>query len=96
MRRAMAEGVGSLELLRDGNGCVGEGRCPWEGATSLEEWSSTAMGVVGEQGRRAMEGSSVAMELLHQRTSRKQREGLRGEEEGCWWRLEKNRGGSAK
>jgi hypothetical protein len=24
-------------------GCAGEGRCPWEGAASLEEWSSAAM-----------------------------------------------------
>ena len=25
------------------NGCAGEGSCPWEGAASMEEWSSAAM-----------------------------------------------------
>jgi hypothetical protein len=34
-----------LEVRAQGtwNGCAGEGRCPWEGAPSLEEWSSAAM-----------------------------------------------------
>jgi hypothetical protein len=33
------EGARRVELLGDGNGCAGEGRCPWEGAASLEECS---------------------------------------------------------
>jgi hypothetical protein len=40
-----------------------------------------------KRGRRG--GSLAAMELLPLRTYRKQREGPRGGEEGCWWRLEK-------
>jgi hypothetical protein len=46
-RRGLGQGrvAGAMGERAQGawNGCAGEGRCPWEGAASLEKWSSAAM-----------------------------------------------------
>ena len=57
------EGARRVELLGDGNGCAGDGRCPWEGAASLEECSST-MGddeLTARAGEMAEEGRSACL-----------------------------------
>jgi hypothetical protein len=67
-RRALGGGVRALGAGEQGarNGCAGEGRCPWEGAASLEEWSSAAMVVTGGSACAAGDG------WLDQRDSRRE------------------------